>query len=319
MVKTTGANFGDFSPTVEPKLAAVPGVEAISPERTGNAKLRLVHCGPHRGRRRHHRPAAAASTSRAAACRRSSRGELMVEQQHRQLQRPEGRLAHPAATSPRPATQTLIVGGTYAASQLIGTNYLVSTGVFEANFTDQLDQVVMVKVAGHADPVAVRNGIDRAIAAYPNVDGAEPGHGGKRSGQPGQPAPHHHLRPAGSRHHHRRARHHQHPGPLGGRTDPGVRSPARRRHGPPPGAHHGPGRVGGHRPLRRRSWVFWSASASGWPSPRRSSAAQAGWCRSRSAAWSCSCILATVFGIVAAVWPARRAARTNVIAALASE
>ncbi len=32
VVKTTGTNFGDFSPTVEPKVAAVPGVEAtISP------------------------------------------------------------------------------------------------------------------------------------------------------------------------------------------------------------------------------------------------------------------------------------------------
>ncbi len=70
--------------------------------------------------------------------------------------------------------QTLIVGGTYASSQLIGTNYLVSTDVFEANFTDQLDQVVMIKVAGGADPAAVRNGLDQAIAAYPNVDVEDP-------------------------------------------------------------------------------------------------------------------------------------------------
>ena len=46
--------------------------------------------------------------------------------------------------------------------------------VFEANFTDQLDQVVMIKVAGGADPAAVRNGLDQAISAYPNVDVEDP-------------------------------------------------------------------------------------------------------------------------------------------------
>ena len=70
VVKTTGASFGDFSPTVEPKIAAVPGVEAISPERAGNAALRLVQCGPHRGRRAPPSASCSASTSRAAACRR---------------------------------------------------------------------------------------------------------------------------------------------------------------------------------------------------------------------------------------------------------
>ena len=53
-------------------------------------------------------------------------------------------------------------------------NYLVSTAVFEGNFTDQLDQVVMIKVAANADPVAVRNGIDQAISAYPNVEVQNP-------------------------------------------------------------------------------------------------------------------------------------------------
>jgi putative ABC transport system permease protein len=74
----------------------------------------------------------------------------------------------------RTGEQTVIVGGTYTASQLIGTNYLVSTDFFAANFTDQLDQVVMIKVANGANPASVRTGLDNAIAAYPNVNVEDP-------------------------------------------------------------------------------------------------------------------------------------------------
>ncbi len=167
VVKTTGTMFGNFSPTVEPKVAAVPGVGATSPERSGNAKL---------GSSTVALTAVDANTIgellkidvKSGTLSSLSRGEVMVD--NNTASSKGLKVGSPirldfAKTGP----QTLVVGGTYAANQLIGTNYLVSTGVFQANFTDQLDQVLMVKVAGHADPVAVRNGIDRAIAAYPDV------------------------------------------------------------------------------------------------------------------------------------------------------
>jgi putative ABC transport system permease protein len=167
VVKTTGTMFGNFSPTVEPKVAAVPGVAATSPERSGNAKL---------GSSTVALTAVDANTIgellkidvKSGTLSSLSRGEVMVE--NNTASSKGLKVGSPVRLDfAKTGQQTLVVGGTYAANQLIGTNYLVSTGVFQANFTDQLDQVLMVKVAGNADPVAVRNGIDRAIAAYPDV------------------------------------------------------------------------------------------------------------------------------------------------------
>jgi putative ABC transport system permease protein len=66
-------------------------------------------------------------------------------------------------------TQTLVVGGTYKANQLIGSNYMVSLPVFEANFTDQFDQAVLVKMAKGADLPTVRSALETAVNDYPNV------------------------------------------------------------------------------------------------------------------------------------------------------
>jgi putative ABC transport system permease protein len=166
VVKTTGTQFGNFSPTVEPKIAAVPGVEATSPQRSGNAKL---------GSSTVNLTAVNASTIgqllkidvKSGSLSSLSRGEIMIAKNTADSKGLKvGSPVH--LVFAKTGEQTLVVGGTYATSQLI-SNYLVSTQVFEANFTDQLDQVVMIKIAGHADPVAVRNGIDQAISAYPNV------------------------------------------------------------------------------------------------------------------------------------------------------
>ena len=53
-------------------------------------------------------------------------------------------------------TQTLTVCGTFKANPLLNSNYVVSIPVFEANFTDQLDTVVLVKVADGVNPETVR-------------------------------------------------------------------------------------------------------------------------------------------------------------------
>jgi putative ABC transport system permease protein len=172
VVKTTGASFGDFSPTVEARLAAVPGVAAISPERTANAlyRSRTVGVTAVDGATVGHLLRIDVRSGRLSSL---ARGQIMVEQHTASS---EGlKVGSPLQLRfARTGDQTLIVGGTYASSQLIGTNYLVSTNVFEANFTDQLDQVVMVRVAGGADPAAVRAGLDQAIAAYPNVNVEDP-------------------------------------------------------------------------------------------------------------------------------------------------
>jgi putative ABC transport system permease protein len=172
VVKTTGTGFGDFSPTIEPRVAAVAGVAAISPERSANARFGSANVGI---------TAVDGATIgkllrvdvKSGSLSSLSRGEIMVEQ--RTASSHGLRVGSPIQLRfARTGQQTLTVGGTYAPSQLIGTNYLVSTAVFEANFTDQLDQVVMIKVAGNADPATVRTGLDHAIAGYPNVNVEDP-------------------------------------------------------------------------------------------------------------------------------------------------
>ncbi len=66
-------------------------------------------------------------------------------------------------------SQTLTVGGTFKANPLLGSNYVVSQPVFEANFTDQLDTIVLVKAAPGVDPATIRTPLENAVAAYPNV------------------------------------------------------------------------------------------------------------------------------------------------------
>ena len=105
VVKTTGANFGDFSPTVEPQARRRSGRRGdVRPSGPAKPGLRLLECDPHRGRRGHHRPAAPhRRQERQPVVARPRRDHGRAE--HGQLQGIEGRLAGPAASSPRPATK----------------------------------------------------------------------------------------------------------------------------------------------------------------------------------------------------------------------
>jgi putative ABC transport system permease protein len=166
VVKTSGANFNNFSPTVEPRIAAVPGVEAISPQRSGQARYRTstitltaVDAATVDKVFRIHVNSGSLSSL--------GQGQLMVEQKAANAK--GWKVGSPVQLDfAKTGRQTLIVGGTFKVNQLT-SNYLVSTKVFEANFTDQLDFVVAIKVADSADPATVRAGIDAAIAPYPNL------------------------------------------------------------------------------------------------------------------------------------------------------
>jgi putative ABC transport system permease protein len=71
-------------------------------------------------------------------------------------------------TFPKTGTQTLIVGGTFKKNQFVD-NYMVSTNVYQANFDVQLDQEVLIKAAPGVDPTSIRPGIQRAVADLPNL------------------------------------------------------------------------------------------------------------------------------------------------------
>jgi len=72
-------------------------------------------------------------------------------------------------TFSRTGTHELRIAGTFAKNQLLG-NYLISTSTFDANFTDRLDLVVLAKAAPGVKPAAARAAVERVTADFPNVE-----------------------------------------------------------------------------------------------------------------------------------------------------
>jgi putative ABC transport system permease protein len=68
----------------------------------------------------------------------------------------------------RTGAQPLVVVGIYTDNRLLG-NYLVSLGTYETNFTEQLDFFVLAKTAPGASQAQARAAIDGVSKAFPNV------------------------------------------------------------------------------------------------------------------------------------------------------
>ena len=68
----------------------------------------------------------------------------------------------------RTGTQRFRVGGTYERNELLGS-YLVSTEVYRDNFTEQLDFLVLAKAAPGVSPSAARDAVDAVAEDFPNV------------------------------------------------------------------------------------------------------------------------------------------------------
>ncbi|MGH9263904.1 MAG: ABC transporter permease [Acidimicrobiales bacterium] len=72
-------------------------------------------------------------------------------------------------TFARTGEQQIRIAGTFANNQLLGS-YLVSTATFDANFTDRLDFIVLARTAEGVSPQAARAAVERVTADYPNVE-----------------------------------------------------------------------------------------------------------------------------------------------------
>ncbi len=72
-------------------------------------------------------------------------------------------------TFARTGDKELRVAGTYERNQLLGT-YTVSTETYLANFSEQLDFVVLTKAAPGVSPAAARAAVDRVADDFPNVE-----------------------------------------------------------------------------------------------------------------------------------------------------
>lgn len=69
----------------------------------------------------------------------------------------------------RTGRQQISIDGIFGANQLTG-DYLLSLHDYEANFTDQLDAYAMVKLRPGAEPSAARSAIEAVLADFPNVE-----------------------------------------------------------------------------------------------------------------------------------------------------
>ena len=69
----------------------------------------------------------------------------------------------------RTGTRPLKVVGIYADNTLFG-NYLVSLGTYDANFTQHLDQVVLAKIADGVSPAEAKAAVTSVSKTYPSVD-----------------------------------------------------------------------------------------------------------------------------------------------------
>ncbi|HWH28734.1 MAG TPA: FtsX-like permease family protein, partial [Mycobacteriales bacterium] len=64
---------------------------------------------------------------------------------------------------------TIVLGGVYEANAMAG-DYLISTAVYDRNFTSKLDSGVMLRFADDADVAAATKGVEQVLTAFPNVD-----------------------------------------------------------------------------------------------------------------------------------------------------
>ena len=97
-----------------------------------------------------------------------ARGEVLVGEEELKSKNLEIGTVLPM-TFARTGNRELRIAGTFAKNQLLGS-YVVSTATFDANFTDRLDFVVLAKAREGVAPAAARTAVERVTADFPNVE-----------------------------------------------------------------------------------------------------------------------------------------------------
>ena len=211
-------------------------------------------------------------------------------------------------------SQVLRIGGIYEANALIGS-YLVSSGFFLAHYRNPPLGALLLRTNGSG---TVDKDVTGALAPYPNAAG--PDQGPVRAGPGGQrqPGARAGLRAARPGRAHRAHRDREHAHALGLRAHPRDRPAPGGRHEAAPGPVHDPVRSGDPRDLRRHHRDHHRHRNGHRPGVL---AEAAGHHRHRRARPSLLIflLLAALLGLIAASWPARRAARLDVLAAIAAQ
>ncbi|MDQ3896731.1 MAG: FtsX-like permease family protein [Actinomycetota bacterium] len=156
-----------ISPELAPRLARQPEIAAVSALQTGEWRseghARTLYAGD---------PATLGRVLKLEVTGGDigglSRGEVFVDEDELEHQH-----LHIGDTLPmtfaRTGTRELRIAGTFSKNQLLG-NYLVSTATFDANFTDRLDFVVLAEAAPGTSPAAARAAVERVTGDFPNVE-----------------------------------------------------------------------------------------------------------------------------------------------------
>jgi putative ABC transport system permease protein len=166
-IVSTSNFLPSISTDLAPRLAREPDLAAVSGLQTGewraDGQRRTLYAGD---------PAALGQVLKldvtAGDIGGLSRGEILVgeEELEEKGYTVGGTLA---MTFARTGDRELRIAGTFAKNQLLGS-YLVSTATFDANFTDRLDFVVLAEAAPGVAPAAARAAVERVTADFPNVE-----------------------------------------------------------------------------------------------------------------------------------------------------
>jgi putative ABC transport system permease protein len=167
LVLNASQQFATFSPEVARRVRAVPEVDAVAEVRRGEWRSR--------GTRNFLSAADPAELARvldleleAGRLEDLADGGVLVHDEEARAKGFEvGELL--PMEFPRTGVQRIRIEGIFGANQLTG-DYLLSLRDYEANFTDQLDSYAMVKLRAGVDRTAARSAVEDVLAAFPNVE-----------------------------------------------------------------------------------------------------------------------------------------------------
>lgn len=163
----TQPSFSGFSPRLSRNLEQAPEIDAVTGMRTGpfhfeGAERRVTALGPDAGRLLELDVQAGATLADLG-----NDGILVHEDPAQDLGLEPG---DPVTVEfSRTGEQTFTVAGIHREVLLAG-NYVISHDAWRTHFTDDLDQLVMARTADGVSPEDARAAVDEAAAAFPQVE-----------------------------------------------------------------------------------------------------------------------------------------------------
>ena len=164
---TTQQFVPTVSPELAPRLASQPEIGAVSALQTGewryHGSRRTIYAGD---------PATLGQVLKLEITGGDAgglaRGEVLVDED--ELEEQDLAIGDMLPmTFARTGERELRIAGTFSQNQLLGS-YLVSTTTFDANFTDRLDFAVLATAAEGVSPAAARPAVERVTEDFPNVE-----------------------------------------------------------------------------------------------------------------------------------------------------